>query len=151
MVGNFGNLVEWVWRGALPTRQTGCPIFPDYVLIRRSGCTPRLVLPDSSIRRRVRSHYRDRGGLKYVHKADRYEPGGHLLGPGAAHGHRSSVVDQALGSNSEPGHVDLVVVHSYGGGVAHAARTHPGRLLQRGLEGAGPAPAGFERVVDSLR
>ena len=91
------------------------------------------------------------GILGYVHEANRYEQGCHILGACAVPVRRGSLVDQV--ARPPPGFamLDRVVDHSYRGGVDRTARGYQGWLLQGGLEVSWPPPSGPERLVDRLR
>src|ERR687897_2662748 len=108
---------------------------------KRMGSLPALLLdlgpppyklPAARQERLAGSSARE-GVLGYVHEASRYEQGGRLRGPCAVHVSRGSLVGQdARPLGLWPG--CRMVVHSYRGGIDHAACGHKGWLLQGGLE-----------------
>src|SRR5215210_613690 len=70
------------------------------------------------------ANVRDKGGLKDVYEANRYEQGGHLLGGCDGPGRGSSLIDQDARRLSRAWFVGCMDVHSYHGGFDHAAGRH---------------------------
>src|SRR5215204_4071035 len=124
-------------RGQLRPRE-GAGQLP--VLLLDQGSLP-YQLPANRQERLAGSSARERV-LGYVHEANRYEQGSYLLGACAVPVSRGSLAHQVPRASSGLGFLDLVVDHSYLGGLDHAARRHQGWVLQGGLEVSGPASTG---------